>query len=99
MNYIGEMILCAEHEDVTDRVASNIVGDTIANNTVDVRQYYDKYPALETIVELAADLEVMSDYTGELRHYVDEDWSKLVDTYRWLSYRIRVDKEKGDYPF
>lgn len=69
--------------------ASNIVGATLANNSVDVRTLCEAYPALEDLAEYSADTEVYDDdiYVRPnqgLEKPVDGRWEDVQDAFRRL---------------
>lgn len=72
--------------------ASNVVGATLANNSVDIDTLYLSHPGLEELVELCADTETYDDAKKPLRdpslpEYVVSIWQEVQDSFK----RLKVD--------
>lgn len=83
--------------ELTISVASaNIVGVTLANNSMEIRNYFEHFPELVDLTELAADLEWQAeDYSSEGAtitkeehdQWVQECWQKLKDAFETIKAR------------
>lgn len=72
------------HEAAAERIAYNIL---YGNNAVDVRQYFDEYPELVEIAELALEFDWQTD-----KQYLNECWGGIVRYMRKV--RTRYDNRE-----
>ncbi|MBH1980324.1 hypothetical protein I8H83_05325 [Candidatus Saccharibacteria bacterium] len=82
IQYIQHTIARVDRNELsTSQGASNIVGATLANNSIDIDKLYDAVPYLEKLVELAADIEIYDDkqlsFDTHLKVSVAADWERI----------------------
>lgn len=83
LDYIKETIRRMDNGELwRGDAAGNIVGATLCNNTCECEQFYEQYPDLETLVELAADLETEDEipeanpYPGRSSRALSDAWAE-----------------------
>lgn len=75
--------------------AGNIVGATLANNTCRCEQFYEQHPDLETLVEIAAELETEdTDLATGPAQTLSEAWAEE----RWHELRVLLAKLDSTVP-
>ncbi len=80
-------ILLNRNKEPLDRLGSYIVGATIVRSDIDY--YYDKYPLLEEVAELGADLETLGG-----SEYATKVFAEIKEKFRLLEEQIKSDRSR-----
>lgn len=82
INYIDQTLKRTDLP--VDDIAGNIVGATLGNNSIEVRELFGDFPELYEITELAASLEL----TEKNAPYPHQQWDELIRAFDRLKERL-----------